>query len=191
MQLGWERHFRHIVIPAWRQYLSAERQLTEAAKLSDQEAVEIARYDALREGGAASMYLHHFIEIVVNERPNFLPDDIREIKDAPSRLGSTRKWLAEACFMLRGDTLCADVELLRQVADALKHAALTRENLQIEGNDAVLITASSYGKGAYGAGKYGGGPTVWVLAKSGERQLTSILRNVIDAWHRCLDWNLP
>jgi len=191
LQLGWHRHFCCIVVPAWQAYLDAERRLSVANRSGDGGAIEHASNEALREGGAASLYLHHFIEIVVNERPDFLPPEIIGMDDAGSRLGQTRKWLAESCFTGRSEKLCMDVELLRQVADALKHAALTRENLEVQANDAVLTTTRIWGQGRFGEGKFGGAPQVWILAKSGPRSLTTVLQNVIDAWRRKLGWSLP
>jgi hypothetical protein len=87
----------------------------------------------------------------------------------------------------------ADVKLCGDVADALKHAILTR-NLdvrQIRENDAVIALSTGYGELGYGEGKYGGIQQVIVLANSGTRALSSVLQNVIDAWRRAAGLDLP
>ena len=184
MQLGWEDHFHGIVMAAWRAYQQAETALSKAA--AEDGDVELARLDALREGGAAALYLHHFTDIVANERPPSLPDEVSGVQ-------GVRDWVAEACVWLRGKTPVEDVELLGDIADALKHAALTRrlDKREVAANDAVVVVGRGYGQLSFGEGKYGGGDQVIILAKTRERALTSILRNVIDAWHRKMGWELP
>jgi hypothetical protein len=179
MQLPWDEHFYEIVIPAWQAYLRAECRLTDAIDARDEEATKRAGYDALREGGAATMYLHHFAEVVMRARPSWLP---REISSA----GELRRCVSGHCTMLRSDRNVADLELCGDVADALKHAILTRnlDARQIRENDAVLALSTGYGKLSFGEGKYGGTQQVIVLADSGERALSSVLQNVIDAWRR-------
>jgi hypothetical protein len=95
--------------------------------------------------------------------------------------------------MLRTDRHVADVELCGDVADALKHAILTRnvDVRQIRENDAVLALGNAYGELSYGEGKYGGTQQVLVLANSGTRALSSVLQNVIDAWRRAAGLDLP
>jgi hypothetical protein len=72
MQLPWDEHFHEIVVPAWLAYLSAERRLTEAISTSTEELIKRSGYDALREGGAASVYIHHFAEIVLRARASMV-----------------------------------------------------------------------------------------------------------------------
>lgn len=67
MDLGWRDHFDDIVIPAWQAYLDAEGELTEATRATDPNGLRLAKVKALREGGAASLYTHHFVEIVTSE----------------------------------------------------------------------------------------------------------------------------
>jgi hypothetical protein len=186
MQLPWDEHFREIVIPAWQAYRVAEQRLTEAVQAKDTSRIDRARYDALREAGAAVFYAHHFADVVLRARPRWLP---REFKS----LGEVRDWVATHCSMLRTAEPVSDVSLLGDVADALKHAILTRNlaEREVEENDAVLVVRSGYGQGRYGEGKYGGMEQVLVLAKSGTRALSSILQNVIDAWRRASGIELP
>jgi hypothetical protein len=186
VQLPWDEHFYEIVISAWQAYLAAETRLTDAINSGNQEASRRAGYDALREGGAATIYLHHFAEVVIRVRPGWIPPEI----------GSARElwpWVSGHCTMLRTDRHVADVELCGDVADALKHAILTRnlDARQIRENDAVLALGTGYGELSYGEGKYGGAQQVLVLANSGTRALSSVLQNVVDAWRRAAGLALP
>lgn len=186
MQLPWDEHLYEIVIPAWQAYLTAEHRLTDAIHSGNEGATKRAGYDALREGGAATIYLHHFAEIVMRARPDWLQEDI----------GSARelwRWVSGHCTMLRTDRHVADVELCGDVADALKHAILTRnvDVRQIRENDAVLALGTGYGELSYGEGKSGGMQQVIILANSGTRALSSVLQNVIDAWRQSAGLALP
>lgn len=186
MQLPWDEHFAEIVIPAWQAYVAAETRLTDAINSENEEASKRAGYDALREGGAATIYVHHFADIVMRARPSWLPDRIRSV-------GPLRGWVSDNCTMLRTDRGVADVELCGDVADALKHAILTRnvDARQIRENDAVLALGTGFGELSFGEGKYGGTPQVIVLANSGTRALSSVLQNVLDAWRRSMGLPLP
>jgi hypothetical protein len=186
MQLPWDEHLREIVIPAWQAYLSAEHRLTQAVLAKDEAATERARFDALREGGAASFYLHHFGEVVLRARPHWLPGDVTK----PPHIIS---WLAPFCTALRTDRQLPDVELLRDVADSLKHAILTRrlEERQVAANEAVLVADTVYGAGRFGEGKWGGVLQVIVLTETGGRALSAVLQNVLDAWRRAAGLQVP
>jgi len=186
MQLPWDEHFYEIVIPAWQAYLEAETRLTNAINAKNGEASKRAGYDALREGGAATIYMHHFADVVIRARPEWLPAELR----SP---GELRRWLRGYCTMLRTEEHAADVELCGDVADALKHAILTRnlDMRQIRENDAVLALGTGYGELSHGEGKYGGMQQVLVLANSGTRALSRVLQNVVDAWRRAAGLDLP
>lgn len=186
MQLAWDEHFFEIVVPAWQAYLQSEAGLTEALKAGDEARSSSARYRALREAGAASFYLHHFAEIVLRARPTWLPDEV-------SDLGKLRPWLARHCTALRADRPIDDVRLLGDVADALKHAILTRnpEQRLISANEAVLVAMAGYGGGGYGEGKFGGAEQVLVVSRTGQRALSAVLQNVLDAWRRVANLEMP
>lgn len=184
MQLGAELHFNEIVVPAWQAYLRAEDQLTRA--IHEENNVERARFDALREGGAAAFYLHHFADIVAAERPHFVPDIARSV-------GQVQQWVATNCRMLRTEAPSNDVSLLGDIVDALKHSHLTRrlDERDVATRDAVVVVGSGMGQLGYGEGKYGGVDQVLILARSGTRPLSSILQNVIDAWRASMGWYIP
>lgn len=186
MQLPWDEHFFEIVIPAWQAYLTAEAELTAAHRGGVAAEMSRARYKVLREAGAASFYLHHYAEIVLRARPPWLP---REIKD----LGELRKLAAAHCTELRSDAQIDDVGLLHDVADALKHAILTRDpdRRMVAANEAVLVSRTGYGGGRFGEGKFGGAQQVLILAKGDQRALSAVLQNVVDAWRRLAGIELP
>ena len=163
---------------------SRRRRLTEAINAGSGASTRRAGYDALREGGAATIYLHHFADIVMRARPDWLPPEVRSLR-------ALYRSVSEQCSMLRTEYRVADIELCKDVADALKHAVLTRDvdARQIRENDAVLALGTGYGELSFGEGKFGGTQQVLVLANSGTRALSSVLQNVLDAWHRLA--NLP
>jgi len=76
VQLPWDEHFHEIVIPAWQAYLAAETRLTDAINAKNENASTRAGYDALREGGAATIYLHHFAEVVMRASPDWVPGEL-------------------------------------------------------------------------------------------------------------------
>ncbi len=186
MQLPWDEHFFEIVLPAWQAYLVSEAELTVAVTSGNETAAARARYRALREAGSASFYLHHFAEIVLRAQPHWLPADVEDLRNL-------RQWLAGHCTALRTAQRVNDVRLLGDVADALKHAVLTRDpdNRLVEANDAVLVTGTGYGDGSFGEGKFGGAEQVIILSKVGRRALSGVLQNVVDAWRRCAGIDLP
>lgn len=186
MQLPWDEHFYEIVLPAWQAYLASESDLTAAVNADDEAAAVRARYRALREGGSASFYLHHFAEIVLRAGPHWLPGEAKDLR----RL---REWLGRHCTALRTDQRLDDVRLLGDVADALKHAVLTRnpQDRLVEANDAVLLTETGFGGGGYGEGKFGGAEQVIILSRAGRRALSGVLQNVVDAWRRGAGIDLP
>jgi hypothetical protein len=187
MQLPWDEHFHEIVIPAWQAYQRAEMCLTEAFHAGDEGFLKRAGYDALREGGAATIYLHHYAEIVMRAKPPWLPADIRKHHHL-------REWVSKYCTMLRNEkSPVADIGLCGDVADALKHAVLTQhlDVRQVRENDAVLALSTGYGELPYGEGKYGGVVQVIVVANAGFRALSCACQNVVDAWRRVAGIALP
>lgn len=186
MQLPWDEHFFEIVIPAWQAYLRAEQELSQAIASGDEGRLNRARYDALREAGSAVFYLHHFGDVALRARPHFLPDHVR----TP---GQVVDWLAPHCTMLRTARPIADVALVRDVADALKHSILTRhlDQRQVAVAEAVLVLSTGYGQLAVGEGKFGGVEQIVVLTSAGPRALSCALQNAVDAWRRVAGIELP
>ncbi|MBX3648248.1 MAG: hypothetical protein KF766_11340 [Rhodocyclaceae bacterium] len=102
-------------------------------------------------------------------------------------------WLKSFRFRLRTNELCDDVALLGDVADALKHAVLTRrvQLRQVATSDQVLAVATGFADLPHGEGKFGGVDQVVILAKSGPRALSAVLQNVIDVWRRASGMPIP
>lgn len=170
MQFDAGIHFSEIVCPAIDDYLAAEEALTIAVKSGN--GLEEARYKALRLGAAAAIFLHHFSDVIANRPPEHLPDFQGDV-------GKVRGWLATF-----GTN---DVGILRDTADALKHAVLNPDRPRdVQHSGLVLTTQRGYGLGRYGEGKYGGVDEVWILANSGMRPLTAVLKSVRKAWRNAL-----
>ena len=159
-------HFNEIVSPAIDEYLAAEDALTAAAVSGD--GLDAAKYKALRLGAAAAIFLHHFSDVIAHRPPENLPDFEGDV-------GKVRAWIAGY-----GTN---EVGILRDTADALKHAVLDpNRQRDVQHSGLVLTTQRGYGMGRFGEGKYGGVDEVWILANSGMRPLTAVLRSVRNAW---------
>ena len=173
MQFDAGIHFNQIVCPAIDDYLAAENALTVAAKSG--EGLEQAKYKALRLGAAAAIFLHHFSDVIASRPTENVPDFKGDI-------GEVRAWLTT----MGTD----DVALLRDTADALKHAVLDPKRARdVQHSGLVLATQRAYGLGRFGEGKFGGTEQVWILANSGTRPLSIVLKSVRDAWLKALSVN--
>lgn len=186
MNFPWNEHFDCIVVPAWQAYMEADARLAEAAAGDDPLALELARYRALREGGAAAIYLHHFADIVMRAKPDWLPPEVRGLE-------TLRTWVAAHCTSMRTEQASNDVSVLKDVADALKHAVLTHnvQNRAVAANDAVVTISSAWDAGRWDEVKWDGVEQVVVVTHDGQRALSAILQNVIDAWRRCANLHVP
>jgi hypothetical protein len=173
MQFDWQTHFDRVVIPSWRAFLTAEDRLSAAVVAQDAALIDHESYEALREGGAAAIYLHHFTEIAWDRRAHFLAAGLNGV-------GDVRGWLATMCYAGRSNTLVADFELLRDIADALKHATLTRQNPapRVPANNRVITVGTGYGGHSLWRGQ------VWWHRRP--RALSGILQNVVDAWRTAM-----
>ncbi len=172
MQLDAREHFTEIVTAAIGEYLGAEAELSAANGAADEDRLRTARFRALRLGGAAAIYLHHFADIVAKRPSKGLPD-------FDSSVAKVREFL-----QAKG---AIDLTILGDVADSLKHAVLTyRRPRQVEEAGQVLVVNRGYSVALYGEGKFGGDEQVWILARSGQRPLTSVLRGVSAVWEGVL-----
>ncbi len=172
MQLDAREHFKEIVGQAISEYEQAEAELSVASRAADVRRTQMARFRALRLGGSAAIFLHHFADIVAKRPPPGLPDfegsvvRVRELLQAEG---------------------AKDLTILGDAADALKHAILThRLPREVEEAGQVVAVGREYGVGRYGEGKFGGADHVWLLARSGQRPLTAVLRDVSAVWERLL-----
>nr|WP_312990643.1 hypothetical protein [Brevundimonas diminuta] len=53
---------------------------------------------------------------------------------------------------------------------------------EVEEAGQVLVVGREYGVGRYGEGKFGSTEQVWLLARSGQRPFTPVLREVGAVW---------
>jgi hypothetical protein len=185
MQLHWLDHFREIVIPSWQDYLESEVNLSVVAAQADRANLMRASYSSLRRGACAAIFLHHFADVVLRERPPILTSD--------AGIASARSLAKSQCTFHRSATPCRDVALLKHVADALKHCELTHgTNLPVSQTEAVLVATSIHPiELPAGERKEDHSPEVAVLTITGPRALSSILQNVVDAWRRVAGLPLP
>jgi hypothetical protein len=180
MELGWQKHFEVIVERACEAFKNAEEQLTEATHGDKGIDLAAAVYDALREGAAASFFLHHFADIVAAERASFVPQEI--VSKGVHDVGSVRRWLAK--FSDRPQ----DIDLLGDIADALKHSHLTRrlEDRDVKLRGQVLAVTADGHRKYQSESKNNGAYEIVVLAKSGPRTLAGVLDNVLGAWQAAI-----
>ncbi|WP_426018710.1 hypothetical protein [Brevundimonas sp. DWR2-3-1b1] len=109
-QLDAREHFKEIVAAGVGEYVEAEAELTAATQAADEDRIQKARFRALRLGGAAAIYLHHFADIVAKRPSKGLPD-------FESSVAKVREFL-----QAKG---AVDLTILGDAADSLQHAVLT------------------------------------------------------------------
>ena len=73
-----------------------------------------------------------------------------------ANLAAIRATIRSACVFARGPVAVQDTDLLRDAADALKHAVLGRQNSAIAGASAIVSISNGYGEMRYGEQKHGG-----------------------------------
>lgn len=102
-------------------------------------------------------------------------------------LTAIRTAIRSTCVFGRGTTAVNDIDLLRDAADALKHAVLNRSNSSIAGASAIVSISNGYGEMRYGEQKRGGKEQVTVQTKNGHKySLLWIIHNSYDAWMQVL-----
>ena len=177
-------HIANVVRPALRNYCEAEKELTEAVKSKDLDAIATARQKATLAARQAATELHHFTDFVFKEKAPPL---------AFATLDAVRGAVEAKCVLLRTATPIPDVSLLRDVADAFKHHHLDRQSATIAASTDVVSMGTGFGEVAYyGEGKYGGMEQFIITKKDGQkRALSSVLQDVFDAWMTLLGQPLP
>ena len=105
-------HIAAVIRRALRKYLAAEKALTEAVLSQDARAIEAAREDVKLAARQAVDVLHHLSDFVLKEpSPTLRFAKIEDVRNA----------VEARCVFLRTANPVADISLLRDVADALKH----------------------------------------------------------------------
>lgn len=175
-------HVVKIVRPALRRYLASEKVLTAALASGNANAVANAREDVMLAARQAVDVLHHLSDVVLKE-PS--PDlSFAKIEDV-------RRAVSAKCVFLRTSRQIADVELLRDVADAFKHHRPDRSSATVRVSSDVVPIGSGWGQMRWGEGKYGGAEQIVISTKDGgKRALSSVLQNVFDAWMHLLGQSL-
>ncbi len=171
-------HVATVVRPALRQYLAAERSLTDALASKDSNTIAATRQDVMLAARQAVDVLHHLSDFVLKEPSATLTF---------AKIEHVRSAVDAQCVFLRTVKPVGDVGLLRDVADAFKHHRPDRPNATVLVSTDVVPVGSGYGQMRVGEGKYGGGEQVVITTKDGDkRALSSVLQNVFDAWMRLL-----
>ena len=167
-------HIAAVIRPALRKYLAAEKALTEAVLSQDARAIEAAREDVKLAARQAVDVLHHLSDFVLKEpSPTLCFAKIEEARNA----------VEARCVFLRTANPVADISLLRDVADALKHHRPDRPSATVLASTDVATVSMGFGQMRFGEGKFDGVEQVVITKKDGDmRALTSVLQNVFDAW---------
>ncbi len=161
-----ENHWKLMVLSSVREFMIAEDHASDLWAGSDAQAAHHAAYDALRRGMVATIFLHHFSEVAIN-------------RDAQSLQGMK---LPDVYKRLEGHTIAADYsarpddwKILKEVADAIKHAELTAKHIQHVAKNGRVIewTHDANGK-----------PFISVPTGNGHRSLREILENLCGVWSR-------
>lgn len=174
--------------PAFRNYISAEGELSAAIKVGDPEKLKSARTKVILTARQAASELHQFSDAVDVERPKWLPSNIVGPR-------AVQQWVQQHhCTYLRQGRPCNDMNLLHDIQDAMKHVKLQPRKTprQVTSDKATVSLATGYGQLPFGEGKFGGTEQMVVTLDDGkQRALSSILQNTIDAWRLALSIPLP
>jgi hypothetical protein len=171
-------HIAGIVRPALRKYLASEEGLTAALSSGDANAAASAREEVMLAARQAVDVLHHLSDLVLKEPSPPL---------AFAKIEDIRRAVSAKCVFLRTSGQVANVELLRDVADAFKHHRPNRSSATVRVSSDVVPIGSGWGQMRWGEGKYGGAEQVVITTKDGnKRALSSVLQNVFDAWMQLL-----
>ena len=165
--------FELVVEPALAEYDHAENVLTDAT-LNGIGRPDDARALVLRRARTASIELHQFTDRVLASTPHW---------SQGSKIDQIREWLRTGFMRRVNEQPVDDLAILHDVADAFKHAQLTRRAWFLKTDRAVIRTATGFGRLDYGEGKFGGTEQVIVELMDGrQRALSLIFWTVRDAW---------
>jgi hypothetical protein len=164
-----DEHFERVVLPALREYVIAEAHLTTSIKTGIATGIDAARDEVMRRARTTAIELHQ------------LADHAANVSNTCGSVDQVRASVQGHCVFLRGSTPVADIELLRDVAEAFKHHTLDRKTATVTGAEAMIAPATGYSVLYYGEGKYGGAEQAVVTRKDGtQRALSYVLQNATD-----------
>lgn len=183
------RFFDKQVTPEFRHFIASENALTQAVLHGTPDELENARDGVMQAAWNAATKAHQMGDYVWAEKPSWMPSSVTGLR-------GLRDWLQDThCRMLRGSAQADDIDLLGNVADAFKHAVLTKPSKvprRISSAAGTITSSTGFGRMAFGEGKFGGMEQVIVTLSDGsERALSSILQNVVDAWRKAMRRPLP
>jgi hypothetical protein len=187
-----ESHFEDIVVRSWVNYIKCEKALSRAHAEGDTVEVDEARKEVVLSARSACIEMHQFVDTICAQKadpPAWLPEDVKTLDEI-------RRAVSGHCRMLRQNELCADVDVLHDIADAFKHSILIRPRKGrehwVKNSKCSVVIASGFGELRFGEGKFGGVQQLIVRLDNGQsRALSSVLQNVIDAWRRFMGQELP
>jgi hypothetical protein len=168
------QHLDHVVRPAIREYFAADKALDIANASKNQAAIDAARLEVMRKARTAAVELNHLTDFVLhNQMPPMAYPDLPAIRAA----------LRSVCVFGRAPVAVEDTDLLRDAADALKHAVLNRNNSSVAGASAIVSISNGWGEMRYREQKHGGAEEITVQTKDGNKYaLRWIVHNSYDAW---------
>ena len=82
--------------------------------------------------------------------------------------------------------VCADFQIIWDVADSHKHFNLDRGDALIKSAEQTKLGTMGWGQGRYGEGPYGGGPQLLVEYNGKKRNLSAATQNVVAMWRDLL-----
>lgn len=153
-----EEHWNNLVLTTVREFYDAENY---AATDNSQSAI----YDALRKSMFASIFLHHFSDVAVNRG---------HPKIQAMKLHEVRKEIAARTCAVDGTPRPDDCQILRNVADSVKHGELTFDHVvtHVPKNERVITW------GWNGDEKR----QVLVITNTNPLPLRQLLDNICNAW---------
>lgn len=163
--LNLENHWNRMVLASVREFLDAEDLAVDLWAGSDKEAAQAAAYEALRRGMTAAIFLHHFSEVALNRDHEALKG--WKLADVYQEL---EKRTVAADSAARPD----DWKILKEVADAIKHAELTAKHIQHVEKDGRVIEWIHDESGR---------ALIGIPTNNGTRLLRELLKNVCGTWN--------
>ena len=171
--------FDLIVEPAIDEYLDAECALTAAEGAGDPAGLEAARALALRRARTAAIELHQFADRVMTNGPAWAPT---------GTITHLRDWLRTNHGRQINGQPVEDFDLLHDVADAFKHAQLTRDWPWLVQDDKVVVSsATGFGELGWGEATWSGVQAITIEKTDGKKRAMSLMLSTVrDAWRSAM-----
>ncbi len=154
--LALENHWAEMVLASVREFHDAEDRATRSESQADV-------YLALRRGMTAAIFLHHFAEVAINRDGALKGVDLGVVYD---ELGARTR---AADNSVRPN----DWRILKNVADAIKHAELTKGK---------IVHVARNGRVIEWTHDHNNHPLICVPTDTGPRSLRELLQNICETW---------